>query len=305
MSELAVQTETPGRPTSVSGPGVWLTDLSLLLVAIIWGSNVVIVKYGTSRMPPLAFNAVRVILAATLLSLWSRSRNPWPDRRRTLALIALGVLGNGLYQILWVYGVTLTRAGDAALIAASTPALVALISRLFGAERVGSRAWLGILLSMLGIAFVSRTAAAPQSNASIMGDALILGASICWATYTVLLKPYTEQIPAVTLSALTMIGGAVVLSVVSVPQMQTTNWATAPASAYSALVFSAVAGLIVAYLLWYRGVRILGPTRTAMYSNMQPVFAVLIAWMILGELPSVWQGIGAASILSGLVLART
>jgi drug/metabolite transporter (DMT)-like permease len=71
------------------------------------------------------------------------------------------------------------------------------------------------------------------------------------------------------------------------------------------MLYSGLGALVIAYLFWYRGVRILGPTRTAMYSNMQPVFAVIIAWIVLGEVPTVWQGVGAASIVSGLVLARS
>jgi drug/metabolite transporter (DMT)-like permease len=121
----------------------------------------------------------------------------------------------------------------------------------------------------------------------------------------VLLKPYTDELPAVTLSALTMTSGAVVLLLVGAPTMARTHWQTAPAIGYVALVFSGIAGLVFAYLMWYRGVRVIGPTRTAMYSNMQPVFAVLIAWIILGEVPTIWQGVGAASIMSGLVLARS
>jgi drug/metabolite transporter (DMT)-like permease len=71
------------------------------------------------------------------------------------------------------------------------------------------------------------------------------------------------------------------------------------------MLFSGLGALVIAYLLWYRGVRLIGPTRTAMYSNLQPIFAVLVAWAVLGELPTVWQGVGAASIMSGLVLARS
>jgi len=71
------------------------------------------------------------------------------------------------------------------------------------------------------------------------------------------------------------------------------------------MVYSGIGALVIAYLFWYRGVRVIGPTRTAMYSNVQPVFAVIIAWVVLGEVPTLWQGVGAASIMSGLLLTRT
>ena len=286
-------------------PVGWLTDASLLLVAIIWGANVVIVKFATTLMPALAFNAVRIALAAILLAAWAATRRAWPDRRRIMALLALGVLGNGVYQMFFVYGVKLTRAGDAAVIAASTPAFIAMLGKLRGHDVVGRRIWSGIALAILGVALVSGAATSGRAGASLRGDVLILGGSLSWAVYTVLLKPYTQDVNNVTLSALTMIGGALALSIVGAHEVATTSWATAPTSAYVALVVSAIAGLIFAYMFWYRGVRLLGPTRTAMYSYLQPVFAVLIAWALLGEVPTAWQGVGAASILSGLVLARS
>jgi drug/metabolite transporter (DMT)-like permease len=61
----------------------------------------------------------------------------------------------------------------------------------------------------------------------------------------------------------------------------------------------------VAYLFWYRGLRVLGPTRTAVYSNLQPVIAIIVAWVFLHEAPTIWQGVGTGTIMTGLFLTRT
>lgn len=306
MREIAGESALPGRPATSSGPGVWLTDASLFLMAMIWGVNFVVVKFATGVLPPLAFNAMRVSLAAVVLTLIAAFRStPWPDRSRTLSLLSLGVLGNGLYQVLFINGVSLTRAGDAALLIAATPAFIALIGRFRGVERVGSKGWIGILLSIAGIGLVSGAAAFTQSRGALKGDLLILGGALCWAFYTVLLKPHMHDVDGIKLSALTMVGGAVTLDLLSWPAVVATSWSSAPAAAYGAMLFSGIGALVIAYLFWYRGVRILGPTRTAMYSNLQPIFAVLVAWAVLREVPTAWQGVGAASIMSGLVLARS
>jgi drug/metabolite transporter (DMT)-like permease len=97
----------------------------------------------------------------------------------------------------------------------------------------------------------------------------------------VLLKPFTHRVDGVQVSALTMVGGATILLAVSSPSIGAADWAAAPASAWGAIVYSGLAGLVVAYLFWYRGVRVLGPTRTAMYVNLQPVFALVVAWAAL------------------------
>ena len=70
-------------------------------------------------------------------------------------------------------------------------------------------------------------------------------------------------------------------------------------------MYSGAGAMVVAYLIWYHGVKVIGPTRTSMYSNVQPVIAMAVAWAFLGELPSGWQLVGAALVMSGLLLART
>jgi drug/metabolite transporter (DMT)-like permease len=63
--------------------------------------------------------------------------------------------------------------------------------------------------------------------------------------------------------------------------------------------------MVIAYLFWNRGVRLLGPTRTAAFGNLQPIFALAAARVILGEKPGVWQLVGAVGIIAGVLLTRT
>ena len=296
---------TPGHATTTR-PGVWLTEASLVLMAVIWAVNFSVVKYGTSLVDPLAYNGIRVGLAALLLAvIVAASRAPLPSRRDALALLALGVLGNGFYQCLFVIGVSKTSASDAALVIAATPAFVAIIGKLQGSERTSAKRAAGIALSILGMAFVVLGATtATTGNASLIGDLIMLAASLCWATYTVLLKPYTARVQGMQLAAFTMVGGAVPLVAYCLPAMLRMNWSAFPLMGWAAVTYSGVGSLVIAYAFWYRGVRIIGPTRTAMYSNLQPVVAVLVAWVMLGEVPTAMQTLGAASIMGGLLLSR-
>jgi drug/metabolite transporter (DMT)-like permease len=306
MAATVGETVTPGLASSTTRPGVWLTDLSLVCMAMIWGINFSVVKFGTSLVDPLAYNGLRVLIAAVVLSIVALAgRDAWPPRRTMLALLVLGVLGNGIYQFFFVEGISRTSASDTALVVAASPAFIALIGRARGIERITARGLLGIILSIGGIGLiVLGSAKAVSGQSSLLGDLLVLCGSLSWAVYTVLLKPHTEKVPGFQLSALTMVGGAVPLLVVAGPAMLHANWSAVPLKGWAAVFYSGVFALVIAYLFWYRGVRIIGPTRTAMYTNLQPPIAVLVAWMVLGEQPTVWQGIGAASIMGGLLLTR-
>jgi drug/metabolite transporter (DMT)-like permease len=307
MSSTLVEPERKASSSPV--PGHWGTDALLVLMALIWGVNFIVVKVGARLLQPLAFNSGRVTIAAVaLIVIVLAIREPWPSRRDTVRLLALGVLGNGLYQWFFIEGISRTRAGDAALVLAAAPALMAIIGRVLGVERVTRRRVLGIAASLFGMALVvfgsGKADPATRDVATLTGNMLVLAACVCWALYTVLLKPYTERVPGIPLSALTMVGGAIPLVAVSVPQIAGTPWTALPVSAWGALLYSGLLALAVAYLFWYRGVRVLGPTRSAMYSNLQPVVALIVAWIALGEKPTVIQVLGAVAIMTGLLMTR-
>jgi drug/metabolite transporter (DMT)-like permease len=303
-------------PRASARPSFGITDVSLLLMALIWGVNYTSVKYGTGILDPLAFNGVRVSLAAGALVIiaevarrfFAVEREGWPRRRDFIVLLLLGTLGNGVYQILFVEGIARTRAGDAALLIAASPAFIAIIGRLRGTEHVHVRGVLGIALQILGMALVvvgtTNESGAGQST-TLIGDALLLVSSLCWSVYTVYLQPYTHRVGGIHLSAVTMVGGVLPLLVVAMPAMLVTRWLQLPSLAWGSLAYSGLFALVIAYLFWYNGVRVLGPTRTATYANLQPIFAVAVAWLVLGEGITAWQIAGASSIVTGLLLTRS
>jgi drug/metabolite transporter (DMT)-like permease len=297
----------PGPVEPTARPGVSTTDLMLLGMSIIWGVNFSVVKYGTNELPALAFNGARMTIAVATLAILVLFRGglrmSWRDAR---ALFALGLLGNGLYQILFIEGIARTRAGTVALILAAGPAFVALIGRALGVERVSARGWGGIALSLLGIGLVTfSTPAAASGSATMLGNLLVLGGALCWATFSVLLKPYANRIGAVQLGAVTMTGGLLPLLIVATPALGSVGWGAVPAGVWGALVYSGFGALVVAGLFWLRGVRVLGPTRTAMYVNLQPVMALLVAWAALNEVPTGGQVAGTGAIIAGVLLTRS
>lgn len=300
--------EAPHMTPAYSRSSVLLAEGAVVLMALIWGINYSVIKYGTSAMPPVAFNGVRVALAALALLVialvWG---GPAPQRRDVLALLALGVLGNGIYQFLFAEGIARTRAGEAALVVGGSPALIALLGRAAGVETTTRRGIIGIALSIFGVGLIVLTRANVGSGphgGSLLGDLLVLIASICWAVYTILLVPYTKRLSGFWVIALSMLGGSIVLGAVGARAIAAVDWGAVSPSVWGAMVYGGLGGLVIAYILWYRGVKVLGPTRTALFANLQPFIALMFAWMTLDEIPTTWQLIGAVTIVGGVVLTR-
>ena len=303
MTDSATQS-TP--VISTAHPAFGLTDVLLFMMAVIWGINFVVVKYATHVFNPVAFTGLRVGTAAIFLLAVAFARGDLVlPRRDVIGLLLIGMIGNGLYQLFFVHGVARTRAGNAALIVAAAPAFIALFARVRGLERVRRLTLVGIALSVLGVGLVIAGSARPSNGeVTLLGSMLVFCGVMCWSVYTILLQPYTKRIDVARLAAITMVGGAVPLLIASTPALIATDWSVVGPSGWLALFYSSVISMGVAYYFWYRGLRVLGPTRTAVYANLQPIIALAVAWAFLGEIPTIFQGVGAATIVAGVFLTR-
>jgi len=295
-------------PATAPGPqGFGMTDAGLVLMATIWGVNYSVVKAGLQAMTPLSFTGVRMVFAAVVLfGIASFTKAAWPSRKDAGRLMLLGLLGNGFYQLLFISGMARTRAGVAALIVAAGPAWIAIMSRMLGRERVSRLGWAGIGLQLVGVLCVVGSTQKFEGGADgLLGALLIAAGSVAWALYSVLLQPYTQRSSGLHLSALTLASGAAMMGLVGLPDMLRLDWGSVGMAGWGAVAYSALFAMVLAYLLFYHGVRVLGPTKTAMYGNLQPIIAIAVAWALLHETPTLWQLLGAGFIMGGLLVSRT
>jgi drug/metabolite transporter (DMT)-like permease len=250
---------------------------------------------------------MRVLIATVILvAVALLQHKDWPRRPDAIRLVALGAVGNGLYQILFVVGVSHTRVGSAALILAAAPAFIALMSISSGVEKVSTRSWAGIALSIAGVGVVMLGSATGRHTGgdTVFGIFIVFLGVLCWSGYSVGLKSLTQRTDPVQLSALTLIGGMIPLAFL-------TPWALPPIlsghasfTAWGCLLYSSIGSMAIAYLFWYRGIRVLGPTRASVYGNLQPIVAILTGWVALAEAPTVWQIAGTVAIIGGIFLTR-
>lgn len=298
-------TDTAPEPTHRSR-----TDLLLTILVFIWGLNFTVVKAALAEWDPLAFNALRFVLAGAFLFAVQRAHAPRAERgsiarRDWPALIALGVLGNTVYQVFFILGLDATLAGNSALVLSMTPVFITLLSVTFRHERVSPIAWAGVTVSFAGVALViaggTRVAFAGHT---VRGDLLTLAASLCWALYTVGLSPYVRRYGALRMTATTLYIGGAVLALVALPFLWTQEWTRIGVVGWSGLLYGGLLAIGVAYLLWYSGVKAIGSTRTAVYSNLIPAVALVVAWLGLGETPTWLQIGGALAIFAGIALTR-
>ena len=298
--------ETPAvalRPTSSFG----MTDLGLLLTILLWGSNVTISKLAFVTMPVMVFNAFRFMIAPTLLALVLLYREGKaafkiaPELRRRIILI--GFIGNSFYQLIFLNGVNLTTASNAALLLATTPLLVALIGRLRG-ETIRPLGWVGILVGFVGVVLVLAARGMTLSLGTLRGDLLIMLSVVSWAIYTIGAAPLLQKMSPLRATTLPMLFGSPIVVLAGIPAALRLNWSTIDSFGWGGMLYSATCSIALAYLLWYSSVQRVGPTRTGIYSSLLPVVGIAAAAIGLHEPILPVQLVGAALIFLGLWLAR-
>jgi drug/metabolite transporter (DMT)-like permease len=284
-------------------------DAWLLLMTFFWGSNFTVIKAALREMPGPAFNGLRMVLASVVfLGLISgrdglaRSVRAIP-RRDWLPIVGLSVLGHGLYQYLFLGGVARTSASNSALIFGCTPITVSLLSALLGHERPGWTRWAGTVLSLTGIYFVVGQGAR-QGTSSLIGDAMIFGAMLCWAGYTVGTKPLLSRYSPLFITGVTMTIGTLVYSPLALLWLREVDVGRVSMAAWLGIIYSALFSLVAAYVIWYTAVQKLGGGHTSIYSNIVPMVAMAVAALVLGEPLTTTKLVGAAAILSGVALTR-
>lgn len=288
-------------------PGFGTIDVLLLLMATLWGANFFAVQYGTAHMPGLAFNTSRmavgaiVMLVAALLTV----REPWPSRADTVLLIAYGLIGNGIYQYFFVQGLSRARGGSASLILAASPAALALLGWATRSEKMTRFLILGVALSVVGVAMVMLgDNIAPATSGTRLGTVYLTLAMLTWAVYATLLRPLTQRVNGLHLTLLTLLGGLVPLVVLTGRDLLATAWMTLTWRTWAAMAYAGIGAIVIAYLIYYHGLKKIGATRTSLYSNLQPFVAILIAWQFQNDRPTIWQLMGFLCITGGLLLAR-
>ena len=283
-----------------------VANVALMIMTIIWAVNFSVAKIALGRISPLAFNALRFPMAAGALYVLLRRKGPipLPPRADISRILGLGLLGNILYQQFFIFGLNQTRAGTASLLLAGTPLITAVLSAILGHEKVQPRVWFGVGCTLLGISFVVLFGGQDQGG-TLTGALLLLGASISWAFYTVGARDLVGRHGAVAVTAWTLWVGSLGLFLVGLPDVVSTDLRTITLGTWAAIGYAGVLSVGIAYLIWYNGVRELGNTRTSTYSNLVPVITLAVAWVWLGENPSLGQLAGAATIIGGVTLAQS
>ena len=278
-------------------------DLMLLATVSLWALNFTVSKYILDHgFHPLAYSSIRyssaaLIFAAITLA-WEGSLR---IARRDAAMIVLGATVLFANQLSFVYALRFTTATTVALIFGTLPIFTALFARGSGVEHLPFRFWAAAGLSFAGVALVA-LGSGGNLSANLKGDMLALAGSATWAAYSVAIGPLMRRYSPFRLSAVFLLTAAVALVAAGSGQLADQSFHFG-ALVWVGFVFAVLGPLVITNLLWFTAISRVGPSRAALFANLQPFIAALVALALLSEPITTVQIVGGVGIAGGIALA--
>ncbi|RON54351.1 DMT family transporter [Pseudomonas frederiksbergensis] len=286
--------------------------LKLAAVTMIWGGTFVAGRFLADSLSPLFAASLRFLLASLALLLFvalARVTLVRPSLRQWLQLALLGFFGIFFYNLCFFYGLHYINASRASLIVALNPAVIGLASWLLFKERLSRTkvAGIAICIAGAGLVIVSRNPQLLAANADAwIGDLLIFGCVLSWGVYSLFSKELNQTLgPVQTVTYSILLGTAMLwltsavrgeLSVEALLSLGPQQWMS--------LMYLGVLGSALAYIGYYDGIRKIGATRSGVFIALNPLTAVILGALLLGEQLTLAMCLGGGLILTGIYLCN-
>jgi drug/metabolite transporter (DMT)-like permease len=284
-------------------------ELVLLAVAFLWGINPPIMKVGLISLPPLSYNAIRMMIAlvcAIMVLLISKQYRA-VEKRDIIKILKVSIFGFFVFQFFFTLGIQRTTAGNASLILGMLPVWVAILNKVFKLEEDMSKpVMIGIGMSFAGILLIILGSGREMSFSSehMTGALLLSAAQIGYAYYTIFSKELTARYSYYQITTLIVLVNMILFALIAMPELIEVDWRKTSEGAWLSAAYSGIFAMCIGNFLWIWGVSLLGSATASLYNNLSPIFAIIVGYLLLGEPFGLLQFVGAAIVFWGLYLTR-
>jgi drug/metabolite transporter (DMT)-like permease len=286
----------------------WLPYASLAGAAFVWALHFVVARASREALPPVSLAFLRWTIALLALlpfvagQLRQHAAELWSARRLLLGLAATGIVA---FQVFTYLALARTEVVNAALIAATGPAVIAMLAWWLDGARIDRRQAVGIAMSLTGVAVVVARGD-PGALLELRlggGDLWMVAAVPMWGLYSVGLRRLPTSLPPlVALAGIMLVGWLLLVPLLAVAVASGERVTLTPTSVAAMLYTGLFAGLL-GFVGWGHGVAAIGAARAGVFLHLMPLFATALGVALLGERLFLYHLVGAVLVLSGVSLA--
>jgi len=295
------------RETARASGSAWA---ALLVVWVVWGSTFVAIRVGVESIPPLAMASLRYLAAGAMLFPVAHRGGgrrvraaDRPGARQWLGAAVVGTMllafGNGAA----CYAEQTLSAGLTALLIATVPIWMAIADRVINRRAISPLGWLALAIGVAGVAVLAR----PPGHESVFPVLVVLGGSLSWGTGSVLAGRLPVPARPLLGSAMEMLAGGLVLAGLAAVTGELSRLQPGHVSGGSwlALLYLIGPGSLLAMTCYVIALRSLPTATVSTYAYVNPVVAVALGWLLLGERLTPATILGGAVVLASVVLLLT
>ena len=283
-------------------------DLVMLLHSVLSAGTYLFAKRALLELSPFEVALARFTLAAAIYSVLLLRRPQRVARADLVRLTILGFIAIPVNQGFFLYGLSLTTPGHAALLYAMTPVFVFVLALLRREERSSGWKSAGIATAFAGAALVLVTrgqlSGEIEASRALLGDLLVLLAVLAWAVYAVWGKPYAERYGVVTTTGITIVTGTLLYLPVGIFFSRAADFRALSGAGWGSIAYLVVLTSVVSYLLYYWALAREDASRVAIWSNTQPVLTALLAWMVYGDPLTPAFAVGGLLVMAGVAMTQ-
>ncbi|WP_308418711.1 DMT family transporter [Leeia aquatica] len=287
---------------------VFRVYLKLVLTTLFWGGSFIAGHAVMRGLPPMVAATGRFLLAALVLLGILLSTEGWPkvNRKQWLTILGLALTGIFAYNFFFFKGLGLIPASRAALLVALNPILTALVEALLYRKRLSPMRLLGVSLSLLGTLWVvSQGHLSSFTQGAVgWGELVMLMASLSWVVYTLISRRAMTGLSPLANTTLSGMLGFVLLLPFALQDGLTGHLVHMGWQEWALLAYLAVPGTVLSFLWYAEGIKAVGPQRTIIFTNLVPVFGVLLSVLLLGEQLSLATVLGGSLTIAGVFLTN-
>jgi len=285
-----------------SPPRAWLPLAAVACTLTFWASAFVAIRHLAHDFSPGALSLGRLLVASLCLAVLSVPRGlPRPSARDWGALVAVGVLWFGVYNVALNAGEQRVDAGTAAMLIQVAPLFIALLAAAFLSERFTAYLGVGLAIGFLGVAIIA-VSASPGGNGDVLGVFLCLLSAFVYSISLVLQKPLVGRMAAVHVTWLACSIGAV--ACLPFAGQLWSEVAAAPTSSVWWLVYLGVFPTALAFTTYAYALRHMSAGNLGITTYLVPPITILLGWALLAETPPTMAYVGGALALVGVSVAR-
>lgn len=283
----------------------------IILAVILWSSTFTFIQIGLKEVTPIYIGALRFVIASMLLIVYVLIKFKIEEiknftKNNFIILTALGIFGITIPNIVQNIGMLFVTASMASILQNSSPAFTLLLASIFLNEYIGFKKIIGLIISFIGVVLISidngSISIVGENYYSLYGNILIIISALCYSIYFILSKKIIKDNHPALILAISTVIGTILLSIVSIG-VEPIDFSFSKLT-WFAIIMMAIFGSVISTLMYFKALEEFEVSKINFFTLLIPIFAIIQAHIILGDVLQPNQIVFGALILFGIWIAQ-